>query len=106
MRNLKFLPAMLGGIVALAVVLFVAFHFIFIDLFVDLWWYQSLNFESYFWLRLLYKFFLSDLECPFVNSGSPFPDFGSAFPNFGTAFSDSESPFFNFKSSLSHKDCA
>ncbi len=59
MRNLKFLPAMLGGIVALAVVLFVAFHFIFIDLFVDLWWYQSLNFESYFWLRLLYKFFLS-----------------------------------------------
>ncbi len=59
MRNLKFLPAMLGGTVALAVVLFVAFHFIFIDLFVDLWWYQSLKLESYFWLRLLYKFFLS-----------------------------------------------
>ena len=59
MRNLKFLPAMLGGVIALAVILFVAFHFIFIDLFVDLWWYQSLKLESYFWLRLLYKFFLS-----------------------------------------------
>ena len=59
MRNLKFLPALLGGTIALAVVLFVAFHFIFIDFFVDLWWYQSLKLESYFWLRLLYKFFLS-----------------------------------------------
>ncbi len=59
MRNLKFLPALLGGTIVLAVVLFVAFHFIFIDFFVDLWWYQSLKLESYFWLRLLYKFFLS-----------------------------------------------
>jgi hypothetical protein len=58
MRNLKFLPALLGGIIALAVVLFVAFHFIFIDFFVDWWWLDSLNVESYFWLRLLYKFFL------------------------------------------------
>ncbi|MDD5229340.1 MAG: UPF0182 family protein [Methylococcales bacterium] len=59
MRNLKFLPALLGSIIALAVVLFVAFHFIFIDFFVDWWWYDSLKLESYFWLRTLYKFFLS-----------------------------------------------
>jgi uncharacterized membrane protein (UPF0182 family) len=59
MRNLKFLPALLGGIIVLAVVLFVAFHFIFVDFFVDWWWYDSLKLESYFWLRLLYKFFLS-----------------------------------------------
>ncbi len=59
MRNSKFFPAMLGGIIAFAVVLFVAFHFIFVDFFVDLWWYESLKLESYFWLRLLYKFFLS-----------------------------------------------
>ena len=59
MRNLKFFPALFGSLIAVAVVLFVAFHFIFIDFFVDLWWYQSLKLESYFWLRLLYKFFLS-----------------------------------------------
>ena len=59
MRNLKFLPAIIGAILVIAIILFVAFHFIFLDLFVDLWWYQSLKLESYFWLRLLYKFFLS-----------------------------------------------
>lgn len=59
MRNLKFLPALLGSIFALAVVLFVAFHFVFVDFFVDRWWYESLQMESYFWLRLLYKYFLS-----------------------------------------------
>jgi len=59
MRNLKFLPALLGGTLALAVVLFVAFHFIFIDFFIDWWWFDSLKLETYFWLRLLYKFFLS-----------------------------------------------
>ena len=59
MRNLKFLPAIIGAILAIALISFVAFHFIFLDLFVDLWWYQSLKLESYFWLRLLYKYFLS-----------------------------------------------
>ncbi len=59
MRNLKLLPALIGAILAIAIVLFVAFHFIFLDLFVDLWWYQSIRLEAYFWLRLLYKFFLS-----------------------------------------------
>jgi len=59
MRNLKFLPAIIGATLVIAIILYVAFHFIFLDLFVDLWWYQSLKLESYFWLRLLYKFFLS-----------------------------------------------
>jgi len=59
MRNLKFLPAIIGAILAIVLILFVAFHFIFLDLFVDLWWFQSLKLESYFWLRLLYKYFLS-----------------------------------------------
>jgi len=59
MRNLKLLPALIGATVVIAVVLYVAFYFIFLDLFVDLWWYQSLKLEAYFWLRLLYKFFLS-----------------------------------------------
>ncbi len=59
MRNLKFLPALIGAILVTAVILYVAFYFIFLDLFVDLWWYESLKLEGYFWLRLLYKFFLS-----------------------------------------------
>jgi hypothetical protein len=59
MRNLKFLPALIAATLITVIILFVAFHFIFLDLFVDLWWYQSLKLEAYFWLRLLYKYFLS-----------------------------------------------
>lgn len=59
MRNLKLLPAFIGATFVIAIILYVAFHFIFLDLFVDLWWFQSLKLESYFWLRLLYRFFLS-----------------------------------------------
>jgi uncharacterized membrane protein (UPF0182 family) len=59
MGNLKVLPAVIGATFIAAIILYVAFHFIFLDLFVDLWWFQSLKLESYFWLRLLYRFFLS-----------------------------------------------
>jgi uncharacterized membrane protein (UPF0182 family) len=59
MRNLKFLPALIGATLVIAVILYVALYYIFLDLFVDLWWFESLKLESYFWLRLLYKFFLS-----------------------------------------------
>ena len=59
MRSLKLLPAVIGATFVIATILYVAFHFIFLDLFVDLWWFQSLKLESYFWLRLLYRFFLS-----------------------------------------------
>lgn len=59
MRNLNLIPAAIISTIAIAIVLFVAFHFIFLDLFVDLWWFQSIKLEHYFWLRLLYKFFLS-----------------------------------------------
>ena len=59
MRNLKLLPALIGATIVIAVILYVAFYFIFLDLFVDLWWFQSLKLEAYFWLKLLYKFFLS-----------------------------------------------
>ncbi|NOS74347.1 MAG: UPF0182 family protein [Methyloglobulus sp.] len=59
MRNLNFIPAIIITTIVVSIVLFVAFHFIFLDLFVDLWWFQSIRLENYFWLRLLYKFFLS-----------------------------------------------
>jgi len=61
MRNLKLLPALIAATLVIAVIVFTAFHFIFLDLFVDLWWYQSLKLEFYFWLRLLYKFFFSGI---------------------------------------------
>jgi uncharacterized membrane protein (UPF0182 family) len=59
MRILKLLPAIIGATFVIAIILYVAFQFVFLDLFVDLWWFQSLKLESYFWLRLLYRFFLS-----------------------------------------------
>jgi uncharacterized membrane protein (UPF0182 family) len=59
MRKLKLIPALIGATLVLVGILYVAFHFIFLDLFVDLWWFQSLKLEAYFWLKLLYKFFLS-----------------------------------------------
>lgn len=59
MRNLKLLPAMIGAAIGITAVSIVAVYFIFLDLFVDLWWFQSLRQEPYFWLRLLYRFFLS-----------------------------------------------
>jgi uncharacterized membrane protein (UPF0182 family) len=57
MRKTTFLP-LIGIAFAVLGIAFVAFHFIFLDLIVDLWWFESLKLESYFWLRLLYKFFI------------------------------------------------
>lgn len=59
MRNWKFLLALIGSILIVAGILELAFYFIFLDLIVDFWWFQELKFEAYFWLRLLYRFFLS-----------------------------------------------
>ena len=55
MRNWKLLPILIG-LTLLAVIAYILFYFVFIDFFVDLWWFRSLNFEGYFWLRLLYRF--------------------------------------------------
>ncbi len=59
MRNWKTLAAYIGAALLIIVIAYVAFYFIFLDLFVDLWWFRSLEFEGYYWLRLLYRFFLS-----------------------------------------------
>jgi len=59
MGKLKLLPGLIGATLVIAIIVYVAFHFIFLELFVDLWWFQSLKLEAYFWLKLLYKFFLS-----------------------------------------------
>lgn len=59
MRNWKLLPALAGATIVIAIILYVAFYFFFLDLLVDLWWFRSLEMEAYYWLRLLYRFILS-----------------------------------------------
>jgi uncharacterized membrane protein (UPF0182 family) len=60
MRNWRrFIPTLVGATLIIATILYVAFYFLFLDLFVDLWWFNSLEFEGYFWLKLLYRFILS-----------------------------------------------
>lgn len=59
MRIWKYVPALIAVTVVFAIVAYVAFYFVFLDLVVDYWWFQSLKYEGYFWLRLLYRFFLS-----------------------------------------------
>lgn len=59
MRNRKLLPALVGTTIIGAIVVYVAFYFVFLDFFVDLWWFRSLELEAYFWLRLLYRFIFS-----------------------------------------------
>jgi len=60
MRNWKLLlPILIGATLVVAIILYIAFYFVFLDLFVDLWWFRSLEMESYFWLRIFYRFILS-----------------------------------------------
>ncbi len=59
MFNWKWLPAWVAGTLVLVIGLYIAFYFFFLDLFVDLWWFRSLELEGYYWLRLLYRFILS-----------------------------------------------
>jgi len=59
MRNWKLFPALAGATIAIAIVIYVTFYFVFLDLIVDLWWFRSLEMEAYYWLRLLYRFILS-----------------------------------------------
>ncbi|NOQ37215.1 MAG: UPF0182 family protein [Methylococcaceae bacterium] len=60
MRNWKqLLPILIGATIVIAIILYIAFYFIFLDLLVDLWWFRSLELEGYFWLKLLYRFILS-----------------------------------------------
>ncbi|MCK5890028.1 MAG: UPF0182 family protein [Methylococcales bacterium] len=59
MRHWKLLPAIAGATVVIAIILYIAFYFVFLDVLVDLWWFRSLDMEGYYWLRVLYRFILS-----------------------------------------------
>ncbi len=56
--NIKKISVTIGAVVIALVITYIAFYFIFLDLFVDLWWFDSLGYKNYFWLRLLYRFFI------------------------------------------------
>jgi len=53
-RWFKFLLLALVGLIALYVVL----ALVYMDFTVDLWWFQSLGYEAYFWLRLTYRYLI------------------------------------------------
>ena len=59
MNELKRIIFLLVVITIVLLLGYVAFYFLFLDLFVDFWWFKSLNFESYFWLRTGYRFLFS-----------------------------------------------
>lgn len=59
MRDWKFFPKLIAAALLVGLGLYVAFYFVFLDFFVDLWWFRSLEFEAYFWLRFLYRFIFS-----------------------------------------------
>ncbi|WP_404358470.1 UPF0182 family protein [Methylotuvimicrobium sp. KM1] len=59
MRIPRHLTKIIAATLGILLVVYVAFYFVFLDLIVDYWWFQALRYEGYFWLRLLYRFFLS-----------------------------------------------
>lgn len=54
-RLKRWLLYLIGGALAL-VLLYVAFVLIFMDFVVDLWWFSSLGYAGFFWLRLIYRY--------------------------------------------------
>ena len=61
MRNLTFFPALFGSLAAVAVVLFVAFHFIFIDF---LWIGGGMSRSN--WSRIFGYVYFTNFFCPVV----------------------------------------
>ncbi len=53
----RVLLSVIIGLVLLTV-LFVSFHTVFLGLIVDYWWYSSLDYQGYFWLRTFYKYLI------------------------------------------------
>lgn len=59
MRIPKNLITIIAASILILGLTYVGFYFVFLDLIVDYWWFQDLGYTGYFWLRLLYRFFLS-----------------------------------------------
>jgi len=68
MHRHKLLPALTGAIVILVIVCCIIFYQVILEFFVDLWWFKSLNFEAYFWLKTLYRFIFSGMVTAFFSA--------------------------------------
>ncbi len=50
---------LLSGVGAVSLlIIYAVFQIVFLDFFVDLWWFRSLQYEGYFWLRQFYRFLI------------------------------------------------
>ena len=59
MRNWKSLLTMIAGVLAVLAVVVFALGITLTDFLVDFWWFSSLDYGSYFWLRVLYRYIFS-----------------------------------------------
>ena len=59
MQKIKKIIFLIVLVTTVLLLSYVAFTFLFLDLFVDFWWFKSLNLESYFWLRNSYRYLFS-----------------------------------------------
>ncbi len=59
MRDWKRMLILAAIVLVVLGVTYVAFYFVFLEIVVDFWWFRSLNFEGYFWLKLLYRYIIS-----------------------------------------------
>jgi len=51
----------LGGILFILFLIavgYICFHFLFMDFTIDLWWFESLGYEKYFWQRAIYRYII------------------------------------------------
>ena len=48
--------ALAGGVILLLGTIHLVFSYLFLDFLVDHLWFQSLGYEGYFWLRVLYRY--------------------------------------------------
>lgn len=63
MRNWKRWLIFISTAILSLGVIYVIFNFVFLDFFVDLWWFRSLNFEAYYLSRLFYKYLVFIIVC-------------------------------------------
>lgn len=68
MNNHKLLSALISSVIVIAFILGILFFRAILDFIVDLWWFKSLNFEGYFWLKTLYRFIFSGIVTAFFSA--------------------------------------
>ena len=65
MRSWKTLSLSFFGLLLVVTVVLVALGLVVRDFLVDLWWFQSLGYEFYYWQRLLYRYLVFTVAAGF-----------------------------------------